>query len=109
MTSSVIGPLRHRVTIERPERTTEDGGGASIVWLPVASVFARIEAAGGREIALSDGLTGRVTHKVLIRWRADIEPQMRLVVDSRRLDIRAALDTDGRRRWLTCLCEEHLP
>lgn len=109
MTCSMVGALRHRVTIERPLRTAEDGGTASIAWSSVGTVFARIEAVGGREIEVADGVTGRITHKVLIRWREDVLPEMRIVAGTRILDIRAALDSDGRRRWLRCLCEERLP
>ena len=109
MTTNVIGALRHRVTIERPERTAEGGGGATIAGTEVATVFARIETASGREISLADGRQGRATHKILLRWRADVEPQMRFTCEGRHFDIRAVLDTDGRRRWLTCLSEEQLP
>lgn len=109
MTGTVIGPLRHRVAIERPQRSSADGGGATIEWIAVADVFVRIDAISGREIEVADGLAARATHKILMRYRDDVLPEMRIVVGSRRLDIRAVLDLDGRRRWLQCLCEEQLP
>jgi SPP1 family predicted phage head-tail adaptor len=109
MSSSVIGALRHRVAIERPERTSNEAGTATIAWIQLTSAFARIEPIGGREIETADGITGRITHKVLLRYRADILPEMRIVADARILDIRAAFDADGRARWLQCLCEERLP
>lgn len=109
MSDCVIGSLRHRVTIERPVRTASEGGTATITWTGIGSAFARIEAVSGREIELADGVAGRVTHKVLIRYRDDVLPEMRLAAGAQVYLIRAALDTDGRRRWLKCLCEEHLP
>lgn len=109
MTSSVIGALRHRVVVERPERTPDEAGTATIAWIPLANVFARIEAVGGREIETADGIAGRITHKVLLRYRPDILPEMRIVADTRILEIRAAFDADGRARWLQCLCEERVP
>lgn len=109
MSTNVIGSLRHRVTIERPERNVQDGGGASIDWITICTAFARIDSISGREIQFADGLAGRVSHKVLLRYRADILPEMRIVFGSRRLDIRSVLDVDARRSWLQCLCEEQLP
>lgn len=109
MTSGVIGSLRHRVTIERPQRTADIAGTATIEWIGIANVYARIEATNGREIGIADGIAGRASHKVLIRYRDDVLPEMRFLAGNRHLEIRAALDIDGRRRWLQCLCEEQLP
>jgi SPP1 family predicted phage head-tail adaptor len=109
MTASVIGALRHRVVIERPERSSDEAGTATIAWLPLASLFARIEPVAGREIATADGVAGRITHKVMLRYRTDILPEMRIVAGTRILEIKAAFDADGRARWLQCLCEEHIP
>lgn len=109
MTNDVIGSLRHRITIERPRRISTDGGGATIEWIGIGDVFARIDAISGREAVVADGIAARVTHKVLIRHRDDILPEMRFICSNRRLDIRSILDLDGRRRWLQCLCEDQLP
>lgn len=109
MSCSVIGALRHRVVIERLVRTSDEGGTATLTWSALAIVFARIEANSGREIEVADGVAGRVTHKVLMRHRSDVLPEMRIVAGTRILEIRAALDRDGRGRWLECLCEERLP
>ena len=109
MSDCVIGSLRHRVVLERPVRTTRDGGTAIISWASVGSAFARIEQVAGREIEIADGIAARVTHKVLMRHRADVLPQMRIVAGARILEIDAVLDHDGRGRWLQCLCKEKLP
>lgn len=50
-------------------------------------------------------MSGRVTHKVVIRHRADIAPQMRFRQGARILEITAVLDAGARGR-LVCLCEE---
>ena len=109
MTDGVIGSLRHRVSIERPQRTATDGGAAVISWTSLGSVFARIEPVGGGEVEVADRQAGRVTHKVLMRYRGDVLPEMRIVAGTRVLEISAALDLDGRGRWLQCHCKEKLP
>ena len=109
MINNVIGALRHRVTLQRAVRTAADGGTATISWTSAGSLFARIEPVSGREIEIGDGVAARVTHKILIRHREDIGPEMRVVEGSRVFEIRAVVDLEGRRRWLQCLCEERLP
>ena len=106
--TNVIGSLRYRVTLEAPQRTPEDGGAANTNWSAVASMFARIKPVGGREIVSADGVSGRISHEVMVRWGVDVLPEMRFVEGVRVLLIHAVLDTDGRRRWLKCLCEERL-
>ena len=104
--SNMIGPLRYRVTLERPVRTEGEGGAAEIAWTSVSGLFAQIVPVTGREIVTADGIAARVTHKVLVRAGIEIAPEMRFREALRVLEIRAVLDLDGRRRWLECLCEE---
>lgn len=101
-----IGELRQRVTIERPERASDGGGGATESWLAVAVVWARLRPMTGEEAAEADALVGRVSHEVVIRYRTDLVPEMRFRRGSRLFDIRAALDLDERKRFLRCLVEE---
>ncbi|MGE0627336.1 MAG: phage head closure protein [Hyphomicrobiaceae bacterium] len=103
---TVIGTLRHRITLESPQRIATEGGAASVAWNPVADVFAQVKPLAGREIVSADGVSARLTHEIVIRWRSDLEPRMRIRLDGRVLDIHAVLDVDARRRWLRCLCEE---
>lgn len=104
-----LGGLRHRLQIEAAERGTADGGGATLTWQPVATVWAEIAPISGREVVVADGLSARVTHEVRLRYRADLAPEMRFTSAGRVLDIRVVRDVDGRKRWLSCLCEETLP
>jgi len=109
MTASDVGRLRHRVLLQRPVRNTEDGGGASTAWDVIGSAYAEVETISGTEVEQADGLAGRANVRVTLRYRTDIEAGSRIVFGSRVLHIEAALDRDGRKRWLQCLCRELLP
>lgn len=109
MSGDKIGRLRHRVLLQRPVRNDDEGGAATISWEDIAIVSAAIEAMSGSERELSDGLAARTSHRVTLRYRADVSPDARLVAGARIFEIRAALDVDGRKRWLQCHCEELLP
>lgn len=109
MTGETSGALRHRLTLEAPVRTEEEGGAASVAWTTVADVFAAITPGSGRELVAADGTAARATHAILIRWRPGVLPAMRFSGAGRVFDIHAVLDRDERRHWLECLCEERLP
>lgn len=101
-----IGRLRHRLRLEAASRTPDGGGGAVETWTTVAQVWGHIRPTGGTEIADADGLGGRISHEITLRYRAGVTPTMRLATDSRRFEIIAVIDIDERRRWLKCLCVE---
>ena len=103
-----IGALRHRIVLEAPIRSADGGGGATVVWAPVAELWAAIAPTTGSESVLAESVTGRVSHEIVVRHRADIEPAMRFRLGQRRFEIAAVLDVDERRRMLRCLCREDL-
>ena len=107
MSGSVhIGELRTRLSLEVASRTADGGGGATLAWSEVASVWARVTPRSGSESYAQDRVSGSVTHEIVIRHRSGVTPDMRFSDGTRRFDIKAAFDADGRRHWLTCLVEE---
>jgi len=101
-----IGQLRERLTLQAASRSGDGGGGSTVTWVDVASIWARVTPRGGGESVSLDRTAGRVGHEVVIRYRDDIVPAMRFVLGARVLDIKSACDVDGRRQWLRCLVEE---
>ena len=101
-----IGALRHRLTLETPVRVDDGGGGVTLTWSAVATLWASIQPGSGNEVFAGDRLTGRITHEIRIRYRPGVTPDMRFRDNSRVFHILAAVELDERRRWLRCLCEE---
>nr|PZN87051.1 MAG: head-tail adaptor protein [Pseudomonadota bacterium] len=101
-----IGALRRRLRLEAPSYTSDEGGGAIVAWNPVTTLWAEVIPLSGGEELRADGLQSIAKYEVRIRYRADISPEMRFVFDGRVLEIQAVRDIEGRRRWLSCLCEE---
>lgn len=104
-----IGALRHRVRLEAPSHLVGEGGVATVTWQPVVTLWAEVLPISGRETVQADGVTAVATLEIRTRYRADITPEMRFVLGDRVLDIRAVRDIEGRRRWLSCVCEERGP
>lgn len=109
MSDLPIGALRRRVTLEAATRASDGAGGATVTWGPVAELWAYVRTVTGGEFSASDALSGRVTHEIWIRYRGDVGPDKRFSLGARVFDIRAAVDRDGRTRWLECQCEETVP
>lgn len=101
-----IGALRHRVQLEAPSRSPEEAGGAVVVWEPVATLWAEIIPLSGTEVFRADGISTTAAFEVRTRFRPEINPEMRFVFGERVLDIKSVRDIEGRRLWLSCLCEE---
>jgi SPP1 family predicted phage head-tail adaptor len=100
------GDLRHRVTIESPERTSDEAGGAAIEWQGVAAVWAAIWSRTAGEKFSFDRIAGTATHDIWIRYRSDVTPDMRIRYGNRVFAILGAIDVDDRGRWLKCPSEE---
>ena len=103
--TSPIGALRHRLALERAVRTPDGGGGVTESWVLEADVWGSIRPLSGEERLEADRVSGRVSHEIRIRYRANVVPAMRLRQGTRVFHIVAVLDDDERRRWLTCRCE----
>ncbi len=104
------GELRHRVTIQRLVTGQDDYGQPLDAWQDVATVWAKVEDLTGREYFQAQQVpTVQVSSRVTIRWRSDVKPEMRVLASNRLLDIKAALDPDGKRRELQLMCLEVTP
>ena len=106
MSGRGIGALRTRLTLEQASRTDDGGGGADISWQTVDEVWAAVRVTGGGEGLEADAVAGRLSHEIVLRYRADVTPAMRFRAGTRVYDIRAAFDPDGCRHWLKCLVQE---
>lgn len=102
------GMLRHRVEIQRRAEALDGYGQDTEAWLPVATVWAAIESLRGRELEAAATRLAEVSHKIRIRYRDGIWPEMRVVYGGRVFDIQAVLDPDDRRRELHLYAREVL-
>jgi len=103
------GQLSSRVTLERPVRTDDGSGGATIEWQAVATLWARIEPVEASERNAADRLATRITHKITLRFRDDVEGGMRILHRGRKLVIASWRDPDETRRFLVLDAVEERP
>lgn len=101
-----IGTLTDRVQFRRREMAGEAGGGHVTVFVPVASLWARVRALSGRDGVSADGRGVTVSHSVVLRFRRDVSPGDRIVYRGRNLEVLSASDLNGRRAYLSCTCTQ---
>ena len=102
----MIGALRHRLALQEETRGADAGGGYTLTWSDIATVWGRVEPLTGAERLQAMRLESRVSHRVTIRHRTGVSAGMRLLHDGRALNIRTVIDPDERRHWLELMCEE---
>lgn len=100
------GSLRERVALQRRETTPEPEGGHAAVYVPLATVWARVRGLSARLLASADGRASAISHTVVIRFRTDLRPGDRIVWRGRVFEIVSAGDLNGRRAYLSCACTE---
>lgn len=104
-----ISDMRHRLALERPERTAASGGGVTVSYVKLADIWASITPLNMKERLTRDQMRAAITHQIIIRYRADVLPEMRLTSSSRIFEILSVLNEKERNRWLLLECEEIPP
>ncbi len=94
--------LRHRLQLERAALAAD----GATTWTSVAILYGALEPMGAREAEGGAALTGRVGHRIEIRWRPDVSGRDRLRLGDRVFRIVAAHDPDERRARLWIQAEE---
>ena len=105
----VFSLLRHRLTIEDRVDIANNAGGVVRQWRPRFQIWGAIETIDAAQYWEAAQTGQRLTHRVTIRFRNDIDTTQRFKKDQSIFDIRGIRDPDGRKRRLICLCEEIRP
>jgi len=101
------GELRHRVVIQQATTTHDEYNQPIQTWQDFVTVWAKVEDLSGREyFAAQERESAEVKTRVTIRYRTDVQPNMRVVSGSRTFEIVSVIEPDGRKRELQLMCRE---
>lgn len=103
------GVLRHRVQVQEWTDTGPDEWGQPVQeWVDVIpSLPAEVRDVRGREFwEVGQAQGGEVTTRVRIRYREDLDRNMRVLYAGRELMITEILDPNGRLQELHLMCRE---
>lgn len=104
-----IGKLRHRLELQAPAETPDGAGGVVRGWESLGQVWAAIEPVSADDVVVADRRLGRITHRIVIRRRAEIATTHRFLLGQRAFVLLAVRDADERGCFLQCLVEEERP
>ena len=105
------GGLRTPVTIQNRTVSQNSLGEAVESWATVATVRGDVRATGGQERTVGGGDVplATVTHRIIIRYRSDVTPLSRLLVEGRVFDVEQADPPNvGKKDMLICRCVERV-
>ncbi len=106
MSWASIGDLRHRLRLQAPVDVSDGVGGFARSYQTIAHIWAMVSPIDASSQFIEQRFEQSTSFQVDLRWRGDIAAGMRLVFRDRILFIHTVRDTDGKRRSLTCVCEE---
>jgi len=98
MALGTLGNMRHQVTIEEPQELTGDTGEPIRTWKSVATAWAAIDAAGGRENVGGEQLLASGGRRIWIRRIPGLalSVQHRIVCGSQIFEINDVRDVQQR-------------
>lgn len=100
------GMLREPVTVHRQVSASDGMGGQAIQWVDLLTASASVIPLSGREAVQAMQLQASVTHRVTMRYRADLTPADRIIVRGKPMQIRAIINVEMRNRWLELICDD---
>lgn len=101
------GRLRHRVKVQEKSASRDAYNAEVVTWTTLYDAWAAIEPISGREYIEAHMGGAEVTHRVMMRYRPGVTPEMRVVSGERVFAIVSVLDRDERHAELTLMCKEN--
>jgi len=102
------GELWTRVTLQKPTTSKNEVGEATLSWADFSTVWADVQALGGREAVRYAETIGISTHKVTIRYVAGLTTAYRVIYNGRTLEI-GQINELERRWYMEMICTERAP
>lgn len=102
------GKLRHRITLQQPQVTSNTIGEEYPTWADVATVWAAVEPATGSWYYAGQQAESKVDGRVRIRYRSDVLSTWRIKFGDRYLSIVSILNPQERNKELTIMYLELL-
>lgn len=103
---TVPGKMRQRVTVQTYHDEPDADHAVDAIYVNVATVWADVSTVSGRTEIESKQIGEAITHRVTLRYRADVTSENWLLWRGRRFRIRKVRDLEERRRFLILDCEE---
>lgn len=105
--------MRHRIVFQNEVLTSDGGGGSSLSWVNVVTVWSAIDnlsGLNGRNITNEKNFAGQIQDKeslkFTIRYTSGLTAKMRIAFGSRVFNIRSIVNVNEKNEILQILAEE---
>lgn len=102
----LVGPMRQRVTLQRPTRTRDGFGMEQSAWAEVGTYWARVRQPRGRELMQAQQIQGILTDVIELRYIGPILTTDRFLFRGRTLNVLAVDNVENRDRQYLIHCQE---
>lgn len=105
------GKLREPITIQRKQTASDGMGGQALQWVDLFATLADVRPVSGREAVQAVRamqLQASITHRIYIRYRADLTAADRILLRGQPLQVRAIINIEMRNRWLELACDQRV-
>lgn len=98
-----IGELSYRIIFQEPVKQDDGYGGKVISWQDKFKAWAAIEPISANERFALMSVQHEVSHRVYIRSRDDVSPEMRIKYGNRIYEVKGILDLGN---YMEIICNE---
>ena len=95
------GELRHRITFQLQDLDSEDED-----WKDIATTWANINPISGKDYYSAETINSDLTHKIRLRYRKGITPDMRIIYNDRIFYIISVINEYEKSTMLQLMCRE---
>ncbi len=102
------GQLRHRVTIQTMNSTSDGMGGFAVSWTNSKTVYAAIWPLSGKERLVAQQVGSETNYRIRIRYTENVTPANRLKLGDTTtyFDIQQVINPDLKNVYLEMMCRE---
>lgn len=100
--------LSRRITIQSRASALDSFGQQILTWTDVLSCWASLESQSSKELIAAQAVNAELTDMVTIRYRTGITAAMRVLYQSRVLNIQSVINPDTAHVALQLMCSEGL-
>jgi len=98
------GQLNQRVTLQQRVAGIDALGQQSESWADVVRLWAKVEPLRGNQFFAAAQAQNEVTARITIRWRAGVDPGMRVIWRGEPYGIFAVIDPMGEKQQIELMC-----
>ena len=101
------GIYNRQIELQAPMKTPDGMGGFAVIWVAVATVWAKISTLRSDEALIAMQTTGTAIHNIVIRYRTDVKSSWRIKYGNRYFNIIGPpIDVYQEHRQLDIKCKE---